>query len=142
MFITKELLLERHACNEQVEKFNTFFPDGVELTEEVCLKYCHEFNVVWCAWALLSDENNSKFCALIRPSHEKFLIDTEPAFMVYKRDMGNLRLEFLKYGANADAHDDKLQKEINIRTTYNNAIIPFVREFAEAKARAFYSLLD
>lgn len=125
MFITKELLLEKRACTKEFEKFNTIFPDGVELTEEICLKYCLEFHVDWCASVFLPIEKSNEFFALAYKLRAQWFIDTDPA---YERYLKNKMSENVDIHANAD-------------NTYMMETAPFTKEYAEARARIFYSLL-
>jgi hypothetical protein len=55
MFITKELLKEKEACSAQQELFESTFPEGVEVTAEVCAQYAQVFAWEWAAENLLSE---------------------------------------------------------------------------------------
>ena len=53
MKITARLLKFKGACKEQVEKFKELFPDGVEVTESLCVIHAQDFNWDWAAYNLL-----------------------------------------------------------------------------------------
>lgn len=49
MFIDMAILYRRHACLSQRSLFMQTFPNGVEVTEELCIKYAHDFDLTWFA---------------------------------------------------------------------------------------------
>ena len=57
--ITKEFLQKLKACKDQVEVFNSLFPDGAEVTEENC-KYAAEndINFSWAINNILNENTN------------------------------------------------------------------------------------
>lgn len=54
MFITYKDLLDRRACIVQREKFRELFPNGVEITPELCRAHAQDFDWCWAAMRLLS----------------------------------------------------------------------------------------
>ena len=54
MYLTVELLKKREACREQVDLFAATFPDGVEITEAVCLSVADMFDFEWAAARLFT----------------------------------------------------------------------------------------
>ena len=54
MFITYKLLKSKGACHSQREMFKKHFPDGVQVTLELCQKYYKTFDFDWAAKNLLS----------------------------------------------------------------------------------------
>ena len=54
MYLTVELLKKREACREQVNLFAATFPDGVEITEAVCLSVADKFDFEWAAARLFT----------------------------------------------------------------------------------------
>jgi len=57
MFITKELLEAKRACEDQLDLFNELFPEGVELTRALILEHAQEFDWGWCAENLLPNDS-------------------------------------------------------------------------------------
>ena len=53
MKITKALLVRKHACRGQVDLFAELFPEGVVITESICLAHATEFDWDWAARKLL-----------------------------------------------------------------------------------------
>ena len=53
MKITKALLIRKHACRGQVDLFAELFPEGVVITESICLAHAAEFDWDWAARKLL-----------------------------------------------------------------------------------------
>ena len=53
MKITKALLVRKHACRGQVDLFAELFPEGVVITESICLAHAAEFDWDWAARKLL-----------------------------------------------------------------------------------------
>ena len=53
MKITKALLISKHACRGQVDLFAELFPEGVVITESICLAHAAEFDWDWAARKLL-----------------------------------------------------------------------------------------
>ena len=69
MKITKELLVRKHACRGQVDLFAELFPEGVVITESICLAHATEFDWDWAARKLLQPparEACVEACALAR----------------------------------------------------------------------------
>ena len=54
MKITPEMLKARGACESQYNLFVELFPDGVEVTEELCVKHAGDFNFGWASLNLLN----------------------------------------------------------------------------------------
>lgn len=64
MFITEEDLKAHQACDEQLALFVELFPNGVEVTEEVCLKYAQDFDWDWAACEFLSLTERDEYLAM------------------------------------------------------------------------------
>ena len=58
--ITLGMLIEKNACQEQVNLFQQYFDESVEVTEEICIKYSNDFAIDWLADNML----NKKQCEL------------------------------------------------------------------------------
>jgi hypothetical protein len=70
MFITYQMVLDKNACTVQSLKFLKTFPDGVEVTEELCLKYSQDFDFEWAAHALLPYSQWSKFMRIVKEAND------------------------------------------------------------------------
>lgn len=70
MFITYQMLLDKNACTVQSYKFLKTFPDGVEVTEELCLKYSQDFDFEWAAQAFLPYSQWSKFMRIVNEASD------------------------------------------------------------------------
>ena len=55
MKITLDTLRDKDACMSQGRLFARLFPEGVEVTEELCLAHFNKFDWDWCAENLLSN---------------------------------------------------------------------------------------
>lgn len=53
MKITPEMLRDLKACEDQYNLFVELFPDGVEITEELCVRHAQDFDFEWVAQHLL-----------------------------------------------------------------------------------------
>ena len=51
--ITLRILKAKGACESQCERFAALFPEGVEVTEALCIKHADDFNWDWGARHLL-----------------------------------------------------------------------------------------
>lgn len=61
MKITAELLRQKNACTDQGELFERHFPNGVEVSEALCLKHYQDFDWDWAADNLLSDAAQEEY---------------------------------------------------------------------------------
>ena len=59
--ITYELLCAFGACKSQADTFKTLFPNGVEVTEELCREHAHTFVWRWAVRNLLTREARELF---------------------------------------------------------------------------------
>ena len=53
--ITLRTLEAKGACRDQCKRFAALFPEGVEVTEALCIEHAAEFNWDWAAQNLLTD---------------------------------------------------------------------------------------
>ncbi len=83
MKLTYEMLQAKGACAVQAHKFRALFPEGVVLTEALCVAHAGEFNFAWAACNLLSAtalEAYEKACA---PAWEAYEKTRAPAWEAY-----------------------------------------------------------
>ena len=61
MKITAALLQEKDACEIQVRRFEDLFPNGVEITQELCVQHARSFDWNWAAENLLSPDKYADY---------------------------------------------------------------------------------
>jgi len=61
MFITDETLRKAGACYSQRQTFRAFFPNGIEITQGLCVVHAFDFDFNWAGRALLSGDNRVCF---------------------------------------------------------------------------------
>ena len=61
MKITAALLQEKDACEIQVRRFEDLFPNGAEITSELCVKHARDFDWSWAAKNLLSPDKYADY---------------------------------------------------------------------------------
>ena len=59
--ITLRILKAKGACESQCERFAALFPEGVEVTEALCIKHADEFNWDWAAQHLLRASASAEY---------------------------------------------------------------------------------
>ena len=91
MFVNRELLEAKCACEDQLNLFNELFPKGVELTRELILEHARKFDWDWYAKNLLSDQGFKTYWLATKPSQEAYIIATKPAREAYYPDIGPAR---------------------------------------------------
>jgi hypothetical protein len=137
MFITTDTLRERRACAEQVELFASLFPDGVEVTEELCVKHAQDFGWDWASEYLLP-----------RLAHEAYDEAVRPAYKAYNEAIRVAREAYIEATRPArEAYDEAVRPAYKaydeaVRPAYKayvEATRPARDAYIEAKARAFAS---
>ena len=53
MKVTLKMLVRAKACKSQRDVFAELFPDGIDVTEAVCVSVADKFDWDWAAWHLL-----------------------------------------------------------------------------------------
>jgi len=61
MYLTVKMLQDHKACQDQVDLFAAAFPDGVQVTEAVCLAVADKFGWDWAAENLLPPEARAEY---------------------------------------------------------------------------------
>ena len=59
--VTAELLRAKYACGSQVVLFESLFPEGVEITQELCVKHARDFDWSWAAKNLLPEKQREDY---------------------------------------------------------------------------------
>ena len=70
--ITYELLCAKGACKDQADTFKTLFPNGVEVTEELCREHAHTFTWGWAVTNLLTSEAWELYYETLAPSRKLY----------------------------------------------------------------------
>ena len=84
MKITKQMLLDKKACSEQVELFVSLFGEEVTVTKANCLKAWKariDFN--WAAYNLLTSEQGKHYGAIEQQAYEEYGAIQQPAWGAY-----------------------------------------------------------
>lgn len=112
--ITYELLESRGACENQVKLFRNIFPEGVEVSVELCVKYASEFDFNWAGGNLLKDTKAYKEAE-------------EPLWEVYKE---------------SEEHLWKAYKEVEepLLRSYKEVKEPLWKAYKEGLAKVFAEL--
>ena len=74
MYLTVALLQEHGTCREQVDLFAATFPDGVEITEAVCLSIADKFDFEWAAARLFTAGEWAEYDAKRAPILEEYRV--------------------------------------------------------------------
>lgn len=75
MIVTLKMLQDRDACPTYVARFKRLFPTGVRVTQEMAVKYAHQFDWDWAAYELIPgdhDRNSNAFDELTHDAREAF----------------------------------------------------------------------
>ena len=112
-------LIEKQACQEQVDLFRQLFGEQVELTAELAVKYANRFNVSWCVDKLLTASAQKAYAEAVAPALKAYKEATAPTLKVYNE---------------AKAIALKAYSEVNKATA--------LKAYSEAAATAFFNLYD
>jgi hypothetical protein len=83
MIITLEMLRQKHACRDQVARFQELFGDAVEVTVELAVKHAQDFDWDWAAWSLLSAAGYSAYDAATAKSRRAYAAATAKSRRAY-----------------------------------------------------------
>ena len=83
MKITKALLISKHACRGQVDLFAELFPEGVVITESICLAHATEFDWDWAAKKLLRPPAWKACDEAMAPARKACVEAMAPAWKAY-----------------------------------------------------------
>jgi len=104
MYITVALLQKHKACDEQVDLFAATFPDGVQVTEAVCLAVADKFNFAWAADNLLPPEASAEYSAKHAPIRAEYAAQDAGTWAEYD-------VRFARYSAEYEAKRDGILAE-------------------------------
>ena len=94
MYITIELLQDRRACHEQVDLFAATFPEGVHVTEAMCLAVYDKFDFDWAARHLLPPWGVAEYKAKHALIRAEYKAKHDPIRAEYKAKHAPIRAEY------------------------------------------------
>ena len=83
MKITTTLLRRKRACQNQIELFISYFPEGVVITESICLAHATEFDWDWAARKLLRPPARKASDVAMAPARKACIEAMAPAWKAY-----------------------------------------------------------
>jgi len=120
--ITKTLLRRKGACADQIDKFVELFPEGVVVTETLCIEHASVFSWDWAASHLLSP----------------------PAFAEYNRVTAAALAEYVR--VRAAARDEYVPVRVRMtaaaRDEYDRVIAAAFAEYVRVTAATFGRLAE
>ena len=120
MYITVKLLLSKNACYSQVCLFRKHFPEGTEVTKELCLKYAEIFSFRWAARNLLSFEQQNTYDEAEDLAYKTY---DEALALTYKTYDEALALTSKTYDEAEDlAYKTYCENAALVKKTYNEAV--------------------
>ena len=125
MRITLEMLKAHKACKNQYKLFAELFPDGVEITEELCAKHAQDFDFEWAARHLLSPPMWKACYEAIARHREAY--DEAIAPLLKTLDEAT--------APHRRVYDEAVAPH---RKAFDEAIAPHRKTFSEALAREFF----
>jgi len=90
MYLTVKMLKKHKACQEQVDMFEATFPDGVQVTEDVCLAVADKFEFTWAAGHLLPPEARAEYKAEHTPILADYFARQSPSGEEYRQQRAAL----------------------------------------------------
>lgn len=85
MKLTAQMLRDKNACQEQVEKFQQLYPDGVEVTKAACVAVADVFDWKWAARNFLSDAARQEHDRIKNAAWQELNLVTAAARQEYDR---------------------------------------------------------
>ena len=83
MKITSDLLRANEACKDQVELFESLFPEGTEITEDLCVKHASQFDWGWASRNLLNEKQRKAYDIAVASAREAYDLAAAPAWEAY-----------------------------------------------------------
>ena len=103
MFITADQLREHGACERDIEAFEERWPDGVEITEKVCIEAFRKmgFNADWAAVHLLSPPALAQYEKARAPAWAQYVKARAAAWAQYVKARAPAWAQYVKTRASA-----------------------------------------
>lgn len=132
MFVTYAMLRKAHACDEESNRFRELFPDGVEVTEAVCVKHAREFDWAW-GTVLLSYEGQEEFRRAERVA-QRFLYLEEVKLAEDYYALNNIVKRMHPLTTDYQAYADAM---VPVTEAHNAASAPLRATYRRSIARAY-----
>ena len=94
MKITAALLQEKDACEIQVRRFEDLFPNGVEITQELCVQHARSFDWNWAAENLLSPDKYADYEAKAAALYADYEAKTAALYADYEAKTAALYADY------------------------------------------------
>jgi len=85
MLITFEMLTQKGACERELSLFKRLFPEGVKVTEALCLSYSKIFSWSWAAVNLLPVDAQACYNLISEAAWAKYARIADSAYFKYNR---------------------------------------------------------
>ena len=135
MIITLEMLRQKHACRDQVARFQELFGDAVEVTVELAVKHAQDFDWDWAARSLLSAAGYSAYIAARAEAKRTYDAATDEARLAY--DAARAAALRAYDAATAKSRRAYAAATAKSRRAYAAALAAAERAYDAACARAF-----
>ena len=99
MKITATILRAKDACETQVRRFEALFPNGVEITSELCVLHADSFDWDWAAEYLLPLDKYADYRANVSALYDDYEAKCAPLRADYQAKLVPLLAD---YEANRD----------------------------------------
>jgi hypothetical protein len=136
MKITYELLVKKGACEEQRNKFRERFPEGVELTRELCVANASEFSIEWAAENFLNKKQRADYEAKRVPLDADYRAKRAPLDADYRAKIAPLDADYRAKIAPLDA--DYAAKIAPLDADYAAKHDALYADYAAKRAGAFF----
>jgi hypothetical protein len=78
--LTLQTLIDKDACEDQVDLFRAKFGESVEVTEALCRSVAFEFSWSWAADKLLSKRSRANYQAKVRQIYDDYAAKLHPPY--------------------------------------------------------------
>ena len=140
MYITTDLLTRRRACRDQLNLFTSLFPDGVTITQALCIEHADKFDWRWAAQNLLSAPLYAEYIAKCAPLYAEYIAKRAPLVAKYNAKRASLYAEYNAKCAPLDA--EYIAKHAPLYAEYNAKRAPLVAEYNAKCALLFGGLAE
>ena len=85
MFINVDILRTKKACHNQVSLFKKLFPDGIEVTTDLCVEYYDKFDWDWAVDNLLTETGQDEYVKIKVAAYNEYRKIHDAARNEYKK---------------------------------------------------------
>ena len=101
--ITLRILKAKGACESQCKRFAALFPEGVEVTEALCIKHADDFNWDWGVRHLLRASAWAEYQRAKASAWDEYKRVDAPAWAEYERVKASALAEYKRAKASVFA---------------------------------------